>query len=97
MLDLKGRFIGKSVEAEKGHSLLDLALKHDIDWGFACTKGNCARCRCLVEVGLEHLSEPTDQEKSRLDQDEINEGFRLGCQSILLSDGYVKAINKTYF
>jgi 2Fe-2S ferredoxin len=43
MLELKARRIQKTVEAEKGLTILDLALKHEVDWGFSCTRGSCAR------------------------------------------------------
>ncbi|MFS0722662.1 2Fe-2S iron-sulfur cluster-binding protein [Paenibacillus sp. 1P07SE] len=98
MIELKGRTIQAEVEAEAGLSLLDLALKHQIDWGFSCTRGTCARCRCLVLEGMEHLEEITDAEWDRLDEDEMEEGYRLGCQAIVKSGaGTIRAVNKTYF
>lgn len=97
MLALKGRTIDKIVESETGLSLLDLAMKHSIDWGFSCTRGTCARCRCLIMEGMEHLNEPTDEEFDRLDEEEIEQGYRLGCQAIVKSDGKITALNKTYF
>jgi 2Fe-2S ferredoxin len=97
MLDLKGRFKQKTVEGEVGFSLLDIALKHDIDWGFSCTRGTCARCRCFVESGSEFLSDPNDAELDRLEPEEIEEGYRLGCQAEITADGDIKAVNKPYF
>ncbi|GBF72756.1 hypothetical protein PA598K_01022 [Paenibacillus sp. 598K] len=98
MIELKGRTIEAKVEAEAGLSLLDLALKHKVDWGFSCTRGTCARCRCLVLEGMEHLEEITDAEWDRLDDDEMEEGYRLGCQAIVKSGaGTIRAVNKTYF
>jgi len=98
MIELKGRTIEVKVEAEAGLSLLDLALKHKVDWGFSCTRGTCARCRCLVLEGMEHLEEITDAEWDRLDDDEMEEGYRLGCQAIVKSGaGTIRAVNKTYF
>lgn len=97
MVELKGRTICKEVEAERGFSLLDLALKHNIDWGFSCTQGNCARCRCLVEEGAQFLSEPSDAELDRLEPEEIEQGYRLGCQAQVADEGYIKARNETYF
>jgi 2Fe-2S ferredoxin len=97
MIDLTGRSIHKSVPPEKGLSLLDLALKHDIDWGFSCTRGTCARCRCLVEEGMELLSAPSDEEWDRLEPEEIESGYRLGCQAVIQKEGPVKATNEPYF
>lgn len=97
MIRLKGRTIEKTVQAEEGLTILQLAIKHKVDWGHACTRGNCARCRCFVEKGQQYLSEVNDAEERRLDPEEIEEGFRLGCQAQVISAGEVIALNKTYF
>ena len=98
MIELKGRTITKEVEAEAGLSLLDHAMKHDVDFSFSCTRGTCARCRCLVTEGAEYLEEVTDEEWDRLEPEEFEEGFRLGCQAVVKEGaGRIAAINKTYF
>ena len=98
MIELKGRTITAEVEAEEGMSILDLAIKHKVDWGFSCTRGTCARCRCLVTEGAEFLEEITDAEWDRLEPEEFDEGFRLGCQAVIKANaGQIKAMNKTYF
>ncbi|ANE47981.1 ferredoxin [Paenibacillus swuensis] len=97
MITLTGKTVTKDVEEELGLSLLDLAMKHDIDWGFSCTRGTCARCRCRVSEGMELLNEVTDEEWNRLDEDELNEGYRLGCQAVVKASGIIQAVNKTYF
>jgi 2Fe-2S ferredoxin len=97
MIMLKGRKTHKEVPIEPGFSILDLALKHDVDWGFSCTRGTCARCRCLVTEGADHLNKPTDAELDRLEPEEIEQGFRLGCQAVIKEDGPVTAQNKPYF
>lgn len=98
MIELKGRTKTAVVEAEEGLTILDHALKHEVDWGFSCTRGTCARCRCLVTEGGEHLEEVTDAEWDRLEPEEFEEGYRLGCQAVVkTADAQIKAINKTYF
>lgn len=98
MIELTGRTITKEVEAEEGWSILDIAIKHKVDWGYSCTRGTCARCRCLVLEGAEYLEEITDAEWDRLEPEEFDEGFRLGCQAVVKdSTGTIKAKNKTYF
>lgn len=98
MIELKGRTKTAVVEAEEGLTILDHALKHEVDWGFSCTRGTCARCRCLVTEGGEHLEEVTDAEWDRLEPEELEEGYRLGCQAVVkTADAQIKAINKTYF
>ncbi|WP_188992655.1 2Fe-2S iron-sulfur cluster-binding protein [Paenibacillus nasutitermitis] len=98
MLELKGLTQSIRVEAEPGLSILDIALKHKLDWGFSCTRGTCARCRCLVVEGGEYLEEITDAEWDRLEPEEFDEGYRLGCQAVVKSaDAVIKAENRTYF
>ncbi|MGO4349177.1 2Fe-2S iron-sulfur cluster-binding protein [Paenibacillus sp. MCAF9] len=98
MIELKGRTKTAVVKAEEGLSLLDHALKHEIDWSFSCARGTCARCRCLVTEGMEHLEGITDEEWDRLEPEEFEEGYRLGCQAIVKStDAKIAAANKPYF
>lgn len=97
MLELKGRNSTKSVEAKLGTSLLDAALRHKLDWGFSCMRGTCGRCRCLVTDGMAQLTPLTAQELARLETEEIELGYRLGCQAKLAGPDLVKAAAKPYF
>jgi 2Fe-2S ferredoxin len=97
MLYIKGRTLAKTVEIQTGKTLLDHALANEVDLGFSCTRGTCARCRCLIEEGRERLNEPTDAEFDRLGEEEIEEGYRLGCQAAIRQEGDVRAVNRTYF
>jgi 2Fe-2S ferredoxin len=97
MLELKARKIQKTVDAEKGLSILDIALKHEVDWGFSCTRGTCARCRCVVTEGQQFLQLPTEAEEDRLEPEELERGFRLGCQCIIKVAGTISVTHKPYF
>jgi 2Fe-2S ferredoxin len=97
MILIKGRKVHKEVPFERKMTLLDLALKHDVDWGFSCTRGTCARCRCLVTEGRQHLNEPTEAEEDRLEPEELEAGFRLGCQASVKEEGPVTVVHKPYF
>ncbi|MBP3964458.1 2Fe-2S iron-sulfur cluster-binding protein [Paenibacillus lignilyticus] len=98
MLELKGRSKSATVYPLQGMSLLDMAMKHDIDWAFSCSRGTCARCRCQIEEGAEFLEEVTDAEWDRLEPSELEEGYRLGCQAIIKKNaGTIKAVNRPYF
>jgi len=97
LLELTGRKLHKQVDSIIGQSILDIALKNEVDWGFSCTRGTCARCRCLIEAGKEHLAEVTDEEWDRLDDEELEQGYRLGCQAIVRTEGTIVAVNKPYF
>jgi 2Fe-2S ferredoxin len=97
MIELIGRMQSKSVDAESHLTILDLAVKHGIPWAFSCTHGTCARCRCLVSEGISLLSEPTEQELDRLEPEEIEQGYRLACQTKVKAEGHVKVKNVPYF
>ncbi|WP_309273997.1 2Fe-2S iron-sulfur cluster-binding protein [Paenibacillus sp.] len=96
-MQLMGRTVEKMVVPEAGKTILQHAKDHDVDWQHMCTRGTCARCRCQVIEGAEFLEEPTQAEHRRLDPEEFDEGFRLGCQAIVKVPGKIVARNKTYF
>ncbi|NOU72091.1 2Fe-2S iron-sulfur cluster binding domain-containing protein [Paenibacillus sp. LMG 31458] len=97
MLELKTRKTQKTIEPVTGLTILDHALKEDLDWGFSCTRGTCARCRCYVASGRELLSLPSDEEESRLEPEEIEQGYRLACQCVVKQSGNISATHKPYF
>ncbi|MFC4777550.1 2Fe-2S iron-sulfur cluster-binding protein [Paenibacillus sp. GCM10023252] len=98
MIELTGRTIQAAVPSESGLSLLDHALKHKVDWAFSCSRGTCARCRCLVTQGAEALGEITDEEWDRMEPEEFDAGYRLGCQAIVKhTDITITAKNAPYF
>ena len=97
MLELRTRSTQKTVDLEIGFSILDLALKHKTGWGFSCTRGTCARCRCLVTAGSELLEAPTEEEEARLEPEELERGYRLGCQAIIKEAGKLAVTHKPYF
>ncbi|MFD0711144.1 2Fe-2S iron-sulfur cluster-binding protein [Paenibacillus sp. GCM10027626] len=98
MVELTGRTKTAIVEAEAGKSVLELALKHDIDWLHNCKRATCARCRCIVEAGGEFLGDITDAEWNRLEPEEFDEGYRLACQATIMPGaGEISVRNKPYF
>lgn len=87
----------KEVEATIGQTILDHALKEKLEWGFSCIRGTCARCRCLIVSGQNSLEPPTEEERLRLTDEELKEGYRLGCQAVIRSDQELTARWKPYF
>lgn len=72
-----------SVDVEEGTSILDAALNHAIDLEHNCG-GNCAcsTCHVIVQEGMEHLTERTEEEEDQLeDADGLTTQSRLGCQA----------------
>ncbi|WP_433940466.1 2Fe-2S iron-sulfur cluster-binding protein [Paenibacillus lautus] len=97
IIELTGREVQRSVAPVLGMTVLDLAERNEVDWNSFCKRGTCARCRCMVVEGIEYLSEPNLAEERRLDPEEIEEGYRLGCQSRIEAVGPVKIKHAPYF
>ncbi len=71
---------------ESGQSILEIALKNDIELHHNCG-GVCActTCHLYVEKGMEYIDELSDREEDFIDRamnPRLNS--RLGCQSLLL-------------
>jgi 2Fe-2S ferredoxin len=92
MYKVKLKFEQKGLEpvtfenVEAGQSLLELALKNDIELHHNCG-GVCActTCHLYVEKGMEFIVELSDREEDFIDRaanPRLNS--RLGCQSLLL-------------
>ncbi len=71
---------------EPGQSILELALKNDIELHHNCG-GVCActTCHLYVDTGMEYIDEISDKEEDFIDR-AVNPRLhsRLGCQSLLL-------------
>jgi len=79
---------------EDGQSLLEIALKNDIELHHNCG-GVCActTCHLYVEKGMEFIDEISDKEEDFIDR-AVNPRLnsRLGCQSVLLEgEGEIEA------
>ena len=92
MYTVKFNFEQKGVESillekvEAGQTLLELALKNDIELHHNCG-GVCActTCHLYIESGMEFVDEISDREEDFIDR-AVNPTLnsRLGCQSLLL-------------
>ncbi|MBK8951697.1 MAG: 2Fe-2S iron-sulfur cluster binding domain-containing protein [Chitinophagaceae bacterium] len=99
MYTIKFNFEQKGLEpltlenVEAGQSLLEVALKNDIELHHNCG-GVCActTCHLYVEKGMEHIDELSDKEEDFIDRaisPKLNS--RLGCQSLLNDgEGYIE-------
>lgn len=80
--DSKGNLL-KTVEANEGDNILDIAHEYDIDLEGAC-EGSVACSTCHVILSPEHydmLPEPEDDENDMLDMAfGLTDTSRLGCQ-----------------
>ena len=81
---------GKLPYQEHGlpESFLDVALNFGIPLEHACG-GSCActTCHLFIREGEQHLSEPEDNERDRLDTAwDLRTNSRLGCQAVITGD-----------
>lgn len=60
--------------------LLDFLLAKGVDAPYSCRQGACSACACIIDEGeVEMLTNDI------LEQEDIDEGYRLGCQSVARS------------
>jgi uncharacterized 2Fe-2S/4Fe-4S cluster protein (DUF4445 family) len=77
--------VGRRGECQKSESLLDCARRLGMGISSVCGgKGTCHSCKVQVLVGT--VSKSTYNEKEAFTSQELNEGWRLACQTYPLSD-----------
>lgn len=96
-IELRGRTVQRKLKPVTGASILELAERGGVDWNSHCRRGTCARCRSYVAEGSECLTEPNEAETARLDEEEIAEGYRLGCQARVARNGRIVVKHAPYF
>lgn len=66
-----------------GMTLLMCGLSRGLDMPYSCMCGDCHTCKVTILEGHEHLMEPHVGESLSLGDEELGQGFRLACQTIL--------------
>jgi 2Fe-2S ferredoxin len=87
---------GKTVQATKGESLLDIALRNGIEIEHACEKScACTTCHVIVRRGFQSLESPSDREEDLLDRAwGLEPDSRLSCQALIADEDLVVEIPK---
>ena len=87
---------GLVVEAEKGETVLDAALRNGIDIEHACEKScACTTCHVVVREGFDSLEESDELEDDMLDKAwGLEPDSRLGCQAIVEDEDLVVELPK---
>lgn len=81
----------KKTEAEKGKTLLSIALDANVPMQYACGgNGFCTTCMCAVQEGMPHLSPRNEREENMGVTDDPN---RLGCQAVVEGDVTVQILD----
>lgn len=62
------------LESEEGETVLDTALRHNVDAPYACMSGTCNSCQAHIEEGTAEM-----EGAEALTDDEIAEGEILTC------------------
>lgn len=85
---------GKVIDAKSGESILEAALRHDIDIDHACEMScACSTCHCIVQKGFDSLNESDEQEEDMLDKAwGVEPQSRLSCQAIVQDEDLVVEI-----
>lgn len=87
---------GKVIEAEKGETICNVALKNDVEIEHACEKScACTTCHVYIREGMDSLNENTDEEDDMLDKAwGLEPDSRLSCQAIVGDEDLVIEIPK---
>lgn len=87
---------GLVVEADDGETILDVALKNNIEIEHACEKScACTTCHIIVREGFDSLEESDELEDDMLDKAwGLEPESRLGCQARVNGQDLVVEIPK---
>jgi 2Fe-2S ferredoxin len=87
---------GAVVQAEKGESVLDVALRNDIGVEHACEKVcACTTCHMIIREGFDSIKEGDELEEDMLDKAwGLEPESRLGCQALVGDEDLVVEIPK---
>lgn len=87
---------GAVIEAEKGVTVCDAALKQGVDIEHACEKScACTTCHIYIREGLDSLNEATEDEDDMLDKAwGLDPDSRLSCQTVVGEEDLVVEIPK---
>ena len=67
-----------------GKSFYDLLIKNDIHIRSICGgSGTCGKCKILIQQGDKYLTTPTEKERELLSKRNIEEKWRLACQTFV--------------
>ena len=87
---------GMVIEAEKGTTICDAALKNHIEIEHACEKScACTTCHVYVREGMDSLNENSEEEDDMLDKAwGLDPDSRLSCQAVVGDEDLVVEIPK---
>lgn len=87
---------GAVIDAQKGKTVCDTLLEHDIEIEHACEKScACTTCHVVVREGFESLNDAEEKEEDLLDMAwGLEAQSRLSCQAVVGDEDLVIEIPK---
>lgn len=86
MITVKFPSEGVEFEVKEGARLLDAALDHAVEIPHPCGgNGVCGGCRVKITEGF-NIDDVSNEEYDLIDEDDINEGYRLACCTEIKKD-----------
>ncbi len=79
------------VPAKEGTPLMDLLGDSPFKIKVPCGKGKCGKCGCLVSG---QVNPPTASERKRFSDKELEQGYRLACEVVVLGEVRVRKAPK---
>lgn len=76
----------KVVQAPVDSNLLRVSLREKGGIPFKCGGGLCGTCRCHIDEGLDNTDAVKKKEQNQLSEEDIQNGYRLACQTFLKGD-----------
>ncbi len=77
-----------SFEVAPGETILEAALRANVDLPYSCRGGTCRTCRSRVVSGeVEH--DPVYAAELLIEDDEVAAGYRLLCSSLAHTDSVI--------
>lgn len=81
---------GKRATAKINENLLKIAQKASIGIDSTCGgRGICGKCRVIIRLGNEFLSNVSAIEEKHLSEEEIKKGYRLACLTTIIKKGKI--------
>lgn len=73
----------KQLEVSEDSNILRMSLRYDGELPNRCGGGICGTCVFKAEEGAEFLDKVKIQERRKLGEEWLGEGYRLGCQTFV--------------
>lgn len=74
----------KTVSVPENSNVLRVSLREQCGLPFKCGGGICGTCKCHIDKGLENTDPVKQKERKLLSEEEIANGYRLGCQTFVV-------------